>query len=244
MLLLEGADKLGGLRDPAELVLDGGQGGLVADVGHAGLSRAIGQQETDVIAEHRVAEGGFDANARGASREDQTLDGTPPEDVVEIRFIESAVTLLVKNNVAGLGRQLRHDLRVPGIADENPAALPVRGGYSVAQAQAAMLDPVRSIEVPSIREVRPVAHLKVDDAYAGLPRRGQNAGRGRNGATDGRDIDAGLVEHPAGGTEVILHVDDNNGALHEIDSQRFGLRIDDNLSVSRHRTSLKTSHGV
>ena len=45
VLPFEGGDELGGLRGPAELVLEDAQGGLVAHVGH-GLDRAVGRRQT------------------------------------------------------------------------------------------------------------------------------------------------------------------------------------------------------
>jgi hypothetical protein len=54
VLPFEGGDELGGLGGPAELVLEDAQGGLVAHVGHAGLGRAVGQQEAGVVAPGRL----------------------------------------------------------------------------------------------------------------------------------------------------------------------------------------------
>src|SRR6516164_41686 len=62
-LRFEGSDELCGLRNPAESPLYGEQGGVVVDTSQAGLGRAVGQQQTGVIPEHRVAEGGLDAHA-------------------------------------------------------------------------------------------------------------------------------------------------------------------------------------
>ena len=104
ILLFEGSDELGGLRNPAELSLYGKQGRFMIDSGQTWLGRAIGQQETGIIPKHRVAQGGLNTDAGGASCENQAPDGAPFKNAVEIGFKEAAVAVLVNDDIVGYGR--------------------------------------------------------------------------------------------------------------------------------------------
>jgi hypothetical protein len=170
------------------------------------------------------------ADTRRASGENQALDGTIFENVVQIRLVKPAVSMLVENDVARFGRQVRHNLSIPGISNEDPTCRSVWSGDCLTYAQWSMLDPVWSAGRTRIGKIGSKAHFQVNDNDAGAPRCSQDAGGGRNGVSDAGNVDARPSEHPALGTEVILHIDNNHGAVRWDDRESLGLSIDNDLS--------------
>src|SRR2546421_10317074 len=94
---------------------------------------------------------------------------------------KSAETVLVENDVIRLGGEVRYDLCVPRVPDENPACASIRGGDCLARSKWPVLDPVWSIGETRIRKIRSETHLQIDDGHSCFPRRIQHAGRRRHG---------------------------------------------------------------
>src|SRR5205085_3682765 len=71
------------------------------------------KHEATIVAKHCISDGGFNAHARRPSRENQALDGAASKNLVQIRFVEPAVSVLIENHIRGLGLQLGNDIGVP-----------------------------------------------------------------------------------------------------------------------------------
>ena len=79
-------------------------------------------------------------------------------------------------------------------------------------------------------------HLEIDDRESRQARGGQDPRRGLDHALDRRDVDTRPVEHAAPGAEVVLHIDDQNGAPPAVDLDGLGLGIqDDRMGSGVHR---------
>lgn len=115
-----------------------------------GFGCAVSQQKTGVVSEHRIADGGLNTDTGSASGENQGLDRTALKNAVEIGLEKSAVSVLVENDVAGFGRQVRYDLRIPRVSNENPACRSVWSSDYLTRAQGPMLNPVWGIGATSI----------------------------------------------------------------------------------------------
>jgi hypothetical protein len=63
-----------------------------------------------------------------------------------------------------------------------------------------------------------------------MPRCSQDPRCGCNSFLDARNVDARKREHPALGAEVILHIDNDDGAVRRVDGESLRLCIDNDLS--------------
>jgi len=85
-----------------------------------------------------------------------------------------------------------------------------------------MLDEMRRARGSGVAEIRLVLLSGVEDWKPGGAGVLQDVGDFRDDRPDGRDVDAGTLEHPAVGTEVVLHVDDDQHGAIEVDVDRRG----------------------
>src|SRR5262249_50375260 len=86
LLPIESGYELAGSRDPAKKYLQDEKGGVVitsSQIVADGFGCAISQQKTGVVSKHRIADCGFNTDTGCASGENQSLDRTAPEHVVE-----------------------------------------------------------------------------------------------------------------------------------------------------------------
>ena len=79
-----------------------------------------------VVAEHRITDGGLDADACCRANHDQSLHAPAAQDLIKLGSEEAAVARLVQDDVVGLGRQLGDDLGVPAVPDEDARRLAIR----------------------------------------------------------------------------------------------------------------------
>ena len=86
-----------------------------------GLGRAIFQQDTRIVSEHGIPDRRFHAHARGASDEDEVFRIELSKDGIQVGLIKAAVAMLVKDDIASLGRKLGYNVRVPRVPDEDSA---------------------------------------------------------------------------------------------------------------------------
>ena len=89
------------------------------------LSRAVREQQTAVVPEHRVPNRGIHANARGTPSENQFPDPESAQDAVQVSLEETAEPVLVELNVFRLGSKLGDHLRVPRVANQESSRLAV-----------------------------------------------------------------------------------------------------------------------
>ena len=218
-----------GVRDPSEQKLDRQERGLVVAsllVIRNGLPRAVFQQKAVVVTEHCVPDRRFDADARRAARDDKIFDPSIPQNPVEVSFEETTITMFWQDDVTLLRRQTWQYFRVPCVFDEDAARPAVRRFGHLAHAKRAVFDPVGRVGTASIREVRSVLHLKIDDGDCGQAGGCQRTHRRGDRPLDRRDVDAGAVEHAALRTEIVLHVDYQQGAFIDVDPNRFRSCLD------------------
>ena len=134
--------------------------------------------------------------------------------------------MLVQDDVARLGRQLRDNVRIPRVPDEDPAFRTVRGSHHSARAKHEVSRIVGRAGSTGIRKIRPECHLQVDDLHTRPSRQIEDSPCLRDGSADHGRVDTGTVKQSPFGAEVVLHIDDNNRRLGDVDRNRHGLRLD------------------
>jgi len=120
---------------------------------------AILKDEATIVAKHCISDGGFNAHARRPSRKNQAVDGAVSKNLVQIRFVEPAVSVLIENHIRGLGLQLGNDVGVPCVANQEPSLPTIRSSARLADSEMEMTFSVRRVGVSKIRQIRPEAHL-------------------------------------------------------------------------------------
>jgi hypothetical protein len=183
---------------------------------------AILEDEATIVTKHGIADGGFNAHACSPSRKNQALDGAASKKLIQIRLVEPAVSVLIENHVAGFGLEFGNYVGVPCIANQNTTCRSMRRRCFLTCAQWQMLKPVGRIRSARVREIGAESHLQIDDKYPGLACSGQYPTGRRYDGPIPRDIDPGERHHPAMGSEVVLHVDDDDGGSCRLDHQRLG----------------------
>jgi hypothetical protein len=88
-----------------------------------------------------------------------------------------------------------------------------------------MTNAIDRIGGTEIGQVGVERHLEVYDRNTCFSSGGNNLCGWRNRLLNAGYVDAGTVEHPSGGPEVVLHVDYEHGGLSGIELTRAGLRI-------------------
>src|SRR6266700_364992 len=109
----QGFDEVGGVGDPSEHPLQDEERGVVVASGQSladWLGRAIGQEHAPEISEHGVPHRRFDADAGGATSEDQVLNSQTAQDQLQVRAIEPAEAVFGDDNIPWLRHELVHNL--------------------------------------------------------------------------------------------------------------------------------------
>jgi hypothetical protein len=137
-----------------------------------GASNGFDQQQfTPVIPEHRIPDGGVNADAGCASREDQIPDSESAQDIVQFGLIETAEPVLVEHHNHGLRSKLRDYIGIPRVPNQKSSLLTVGTEAGLADTEVEVAYSVRGVSVPEVRQVRPKAHLQVSDFDSRLARR-------------------------------------------------------------------------
>jgi hypothetical protein len=189
------------------------------------LSGAVGQHEAAIIPEESIAQRRFYADARRAPREHEGRHAQVFQKGIQVGFEEAAEPMLDHDQVALLRRQFRQNVRVPGVLDENTAFLSVGRRDWLANAQPEMQDAVGRFRSARVREVAGKRHFQIDHGHPGAASDVEDArGRGHS-SLDSRNVDTCPGKHAAFGSEVVLHVDDNDRGPVRIDVQRMRLGL-------------------
>src|SRR2546429_7844731 len=83
------------------------------------FSGAILKDKTAIVTKHGIADGGFNAHACSPSRKNQAVDGAASKNLIQIRLVEPAISVLIENHVGGFGVEFGNYVGVPCIADQN-----------------------------------------------------------------------------------------------------------------------------
>src|SRR6266404_3830126 len=94
---------------------------------------------------------------------------------------------------------------------------------------------IDGIGCAQIGKFRAIAHLEINDFQPGLARCWKHFCRRSNNVLRTGNIDASALEHPALGSEIILHVDNNDRASSWIDRDGFWFCIERDHSGLRLR---------
>jgi len=149
--------------------------------------------------------------------------------------------MFVDDNVVGLGPELVHDIRVPGVADQNSTFSTVGGMNGLPDAERQVPQAVWRIGSAQVGEIRTKSHFEINNLDARPASRYQCSCYRADGLLNTGNINSGQVEHPALGAKIVLHVYDDYRSFCDINRNRFGLRSEpDNpaLRVLNRRTGL------
>jgi len=130
----------------------------------SGLGGAVGEEQAVIVAEHRVADRGLDADSGGAADDDEMFDPLFLQDLMEVRFVETTVTGFVNDCVAGKRSKLVDDVGIPCVANKNSARASVWCVRHVSDAQVrfGMFDPTGRVGKTGIRQIVVISHLEID----------------------------------------------------------------------------------
>src|SRR5713226_5530104 len=98
--------------------------------------------------------------------------------------------MFVDDKVVGLRLELVHDIRVPGVAGQNPTFSAGRGMHTLPDAERQVSETVRRIGSTQVREVRPTHHVKMNDLDARLASRHQDSCGGAAGLLNAGNINS------------------------------------------------------
>ena len=112
---------------------------------------------------------------------------------IQIRLIEAAETVLIHDDIFGVRFQLRDNIGIPSVADQNAAFSTIRRLDCHPDLKAQVPNAIRRTLRAKVREIGTKAHLKVNHFYAFSAGRGQHFCGRCNRFLDHRNVDAGSV---------------------------------------------------
>src|SRR5205807_9082298 len=111
--------------------------------------------------------------------------------------------MFVDDNVVGLGPELVHDIRVPGVADQNSTFSTVGGMNGLPDAERQVPQAVWRIGSAQVGEIRTKSHFERHNLYARPASRYQCSCYRADGLLNTRNIKSVQVEHPALGAKIV-----------------------------------------
>src|SRR5262245_59238053 len=149
--------------------------------------------------------------------------------------MEATESILVENDVARLRLQFVEDLGVPRVSDEDSARSTIRGSDCLTNTILQMANPNGSIGRTKVRKIRAKRHLQIDDRYPRAARSHQSPRRRWNDCPNLRNAHSKSIQQAALGSEVVLHINDDDRGPCRIDRNRFWLCINhDNSALWSH----------
>ena len=96
------------------------------ELGANRLSRAVDEQNTAVVTVGGISNRGVHAYAGRTSSEDQIVNSSSLQRLVEFCLKKAAKSMLVQHNVRGVRAKFANDFRIPGIANQKSPLATVR----------------------------------------------------------------------------------------------------------------------
>src|SRR5437660_12845323 len=113
--------------------------------------------------------------------------------------------MFVDDNVVGLGPELVHDIRVPGVADQNSTFSTVGGMNGLPDAERQVPQAVWRIGSAQVGEMRTKSHFEINNLDARPASRYQGSCYRANGTSNTRNIHSFYIDIPDYATTIVLH---------------------------------------